>query len=108
MGKTVRHKARLVVKGYVQKHGIDYDEVFSRVARLESFKILITIAAQENWELHHIEVKTAFSNGDIKEVIYITQPKGFLISGKEDYTLKLQKGLILPKTSAESLELKIK
>ena len=60
MGKIVRHKARLVVKGYAQKHGIDYDEVFSPVARLESIRILISIAAKENWEMHHLDVKTAF------------------------------------------------
>ena len=53
----------LVVKGYTQKHGIDYDEVISLVARLESIRIQISIAAQENWELHHLDVKTAFLNG---------------------------------------------
>ena len=85
MGKVVRHKARLVVKGYAQKQGIDYDEVFSPIARMESIKILIAIAAQENWELHHLDVKTAFLNREIKEDIYINQPKGFLIKGKEDH-----------------------
>ena len=60
MGKTVRHKASLVVKGYVQKHGIDYNEVFSPIVRLESIRILIAIAAQENWELYHLDVKIAF------------------------------------------------
>ena len=58
------------MKGYVQKHGIDYDEVFSPVAKLESIKILIAIATQENWELHHLDVKTAFLNGEIKEDLH--------------------------------------
>ena len=97
MRNIVRHKARLVVKGYAQKHGIDYDEVFSPVVRLEYIRILIAIAAQENWELHHLDVKIAFLNGEIKEDIYITQPEGYLINGKEDYILKLQKALYSPK-----------
>ena len=59
-GKILRYKARLVVKGYAQKEGIDYCEVFSPIARMESIRILIAIAAQERWELHHLDVKTAF------------------------------------------------
>ena len=60
------------MKGYAKKHGIYYDKVLSPVAKLE------------NWELHHLDVKTAFLNGEIKEDLYITQPKGFSIRGKED------------------------
>ena len=67
--------------------------MFFPVARLESIKILIAIAAQENWELHHLDVKTTFLNGEIKEDIYITQLECFLISGKEDHIQKLQKVL---------------
>ena len=92
-GKILRYKARLVVKGYAQKDGIDYGEVFSPVARMESIRILIAIAAQEEWELHHLDVKTAFLNGEIKEDIYISQPEGFKIKGKEDHILKLRKAL---------------
>ena len=72
------------MKGYAKKHGIYYDKVLSPVAKLESIIILITIAAQENWELHHLDVKTAFLNGEIKEDLYTTQPKGFSVRGKED------------------------
>ena len=60
---------------------------------MESIKILIAIHEQENWELHHLDVKTTFLNGEIKEDIYITQPESFLIKGKEDHILKLQKAL---------------
>ena len=60
---------------------------------MESIRILIAIAAQEKWELHHLDVKTAFLNGEIKEDIYITQPEGFEEKGKEDHILKLQKAL---------------
>ena len=92
-GRILRHKARLVVKGYAQKEGINYSEVFSPVARMDSIRILIAIAAQEEWELHHLDVKTAFLNGEIKEDIYITQPEGFEVKGKEDHILKLKKAL---------------
>ena len=92
-GRILRDKARLVVKGYAQKEGIDYGEVFSPVARMESIPILIAIAAQEEWELHHLHVKTAFLNGEIIEDIDITQPEGFEVKGKEDHILKLQKAL---------------
>ena len=90
-GKILRYKERLVVKGYVQKEGIDYGEVFSPVARMESIRILI--AAQERWELHHLDVKMTFLNGEIMEDIYITQPEGFEVKGKEDHIVKLQKAL---------------
>ena len=95
MRKVVRSKARLVVKGYSQKEGIDYGEVFSPVARMESIRILIAIAAQEKWELHHLDVKTTFLNGKIKEdiYIYISRHEGFKIKGKEDHILKLKKAM---------------
>ena len=81
------------MKGFAKKYRIDYDEVFSLVATLESIRILIAIAAQVNWELHHLDVKTSFLNVEIDEDIYIIQLEGFLIKGKEDYALKLQKAL---------------
>ena len=92
-GRILRYKARLVVKGYAQKEGMDYREVFSHVARMKSIRILIAIAAQEEWELHHLDVKTAFLNREIKEDIYISQLEGFEIKGKEDHILKLRKAL---------------
>ena len=104
VGKIVRHIVRLVVKGYDQKQGIDYDELFSPVARIESIRILIAIAVQENWELHHLDVKTAFLNGEIKEDIYITQPEGFFYQKKRGSYTETAKGLPRFKTSTESLE----
>ena len=92
-GRILRHKARLVVKGYAEREGISFWEIFSPVARMESIRILIAIAAQEEWELHHLDVKTSFLNGEIKEDIYISQPEGFKIKGKEDHILKLRKAL---------------
>ena len=60
---------------------------------MESIRILIAIDVQENWELHHLDVKTAFLNGEIEEDIYIAQLEGFSIKGKEGHILKLQKAL---------------
>jgi hypothetical protein len=88
-----KHKARLVVKGYAQQHGIDYDEVFAPVARLDSVRLLIALAAHEGWEVHHMDVKSAFLNGDLQEEVYVEQPAGFVIAGKEHKVLKLHKAL---------------
>ena len=92
-GDITRHKAQLVAKGYSQKKGKDFDEVFSPVARAESIRILIALAAQLEWDLHHLDVKSAFLNGEIKEEVYVHQPEGFIKKGKEDYVLRLRKAL---------------
>ena len=91
--EITRYKARLVAKGYSKKRGIDYDEVFSPVARAEFIQIVIALAAQFKWNLHHLDVKSAFLNGKIEEEIYVDQPAGFIKEGKEDYVLKLKKAL---------------
>jgi hypothetical protein len=66
-----KHKARLVVKGYAPCHGIDYDEVFAPVAQLDSVRLLIALMAHEGWEVHHMDVKSAFLNGDMQEEVYV-------------------------------------
>lgn len=70
-GKVVRHKARLVVKGYAQKKGVDYDEVFAPVARMETIRTLLALAAHQRWEVHHMDVKSAFLNGDLEEEVFV-------------------------------------
>jgi transposase InsO family protein len=92
-GKVIKHKARLVAKGYVQRQGVDFEEVFAPVARVDSIRLLIALAAHESWEIHHMDVKTAFLNGDLKEEVYVAQPPGFEIEGKEQKVLKLHKAL---------------
>lgn len=89
----MRHKARLVVKGYAQRHGIDYDEIFAPVARMEAMRLLIALAAHEGWEVHHMDVKSALLNGDLQEEVFVEQPPGFLITGKEHQVYKLHKAL---------------
>ena len=92
-GSINKYKARLVAKGYVQRHGIDYDEVFAPVARIETIRLVIAIAAANGWEIHHLDVKTAFLHGELKEEVYVSQPEGFEIKGKEDKVYKLMKAL---------------
>jgi hypothetical protein len=92
-GAVVRHKARLVVKGYAQRHGIDYDEVFAPVARMEAVRLLLALAAHEGWEVHHMDVKTAFLNGDLQEEVFVVQAPGFAQPGQEHKVFKLHKAL---------------
>lgn len=73
-GKIQKYKARLVAKGYVQRYGIDYEEVFAPVTRLESVRLLLALAAKNGWEVHHLDVKSAFPNGEIQEEVYVCQP----------------------------------
>ena len=92
-GEVIKHKARLVVKGYSQRKGIDYEEVYAPVVRFETIRLLIALAALKGWQIHHLDVKSAFLNGEINEVILVKQPKGFLVKGKEGYVLRLKKAL---------------
>lgn len=92
-GVVTKHKARLVAKGYVQQQGVDFDEVFAPVARLESVRLLLAHAASKGWPVHHMDVKSAFLNGDLQEVVYVTQPPGFIVAGEEHKVLRLSKAL---------------
>ena len=89
----VRYKARLVAKGYAQKEGIDYNEVFSPVVKHSSIRILLALVAQLDLELVQMDVKTAFLHGDLEEEIYMVQPEGFKVAGKEHEVCKLHKSL---------------
>lgn len=82
-GSINKHKSRLVAKGYIQRHGIDYEEVFVPVARIETVRFILGLAASRGWEVHHLDVKTAFLNGDLKETVYVSQPEGFEVKGSE-------------------------
>jgi hypothetical protein len=64
-GAVVRHKVRLIIKGYTQHQGIDYEEVFTPVARMEAIWLLLALAAREAWQIHHMNVKMMFLNGDL-------------------------------------------
>src|SRR6185312_2692389 len=92
-GEVTKHKARLVAKGYVQQPGIDFDEVFAPVARIESVRLLLALAAQEGWPVHHMDVKSAYLNGELQEEVYVRQPPGFVVEGQEDKVLRLDRAL---------------
>jgi Reverse transcriptase (RNA-dependent DNA polymerase) len=88
-----RYKMRLVVKGYRKKVGIDYDEVFALVARIKTIRLLISQAAQNEWLVHQMDVKSAFLNGVLKEKVYVEQPLGYIKLRKEHKVLRLKKAL---------------
>jgi len=72
-GEVVKHKARLVAKGYVQKQGVDFEEVFAPVARLDTVRLLLAMAANRGWQVHHLDVKSAFLNGELEEEVYVCE-----------------------------------
>lgn len=92
-GQVDRLKARLVVKGYKQKPGIDYFEVFAPVARMDTVRMIVALAAQNQWKIHQMDVKSAFLNGLLDEEVYVDQPVGYVQPGCEDKVLKLKKAL---------------
>ena len=92
-GTVQKHKARLVAKGYAQKSGIDYNETFAPVARLDTIRTLIALAAQKGWKLFQLDVKSAFLNGVLKEEVYVEQPEGFEVKNAGHKVYKLKKAL---------------
>jgi hypothetical protein len=79
-----------VVKGYSQSQGIDYEEVFAPVARLEVVRLLLVLAAHEEWEIHQMDVKSTFLNGDVNEEVFVLQPPIFVRTGSENQVLQSQ------------------
>ncbi|GJZ03056.1 retrovirus-related pol polyprotein from transposon TNT 1-94 [Tanacetum coccineum] len=92
-GIVSRNKARLVAQGYNQQEGIDYDETYAPVARLESIRILLAYACALDFKLFQMDVKSAFLNGFINEEVYVEQPPGFIDFEKPDHVYKLKKAL---------------
>lgn len=102
-----RYKARLVARGYSQRRGIDYHETFAPVVRHSSLRTLIALAAKLDLQIDQMDVKTAFLNGDLKEVVYMKQPNGFKQKGKEDYVCLLKKSLYGLKQAPRSWNMKL-
>jgi transposase InsO family protein len=90
---SIKYKARLVAQGFTQKPGVDFDETYSPVVRYASLRCLFALAAHYDWEVHHMDVKSAYLNGKLEETIYMRQPEGFVKAGQEHLVCKLQKGL---------------
>ena len=92
-GNVTRNRARLVAQGYSQVEGIDIDETFAPVARLESIRLLLGISCLLKIKLFQMDVKSAFLNGVIQEEVFVSQPKGFEDSNFPDHVYKLKKAL---------------
>ncbi|GJX22049.1 retrovirus-related pol polyprotein from transposon TNT 1-94 [Tanacetum coccineum] len=92
-GAVTRNKARLIAQGYNQQEGINYDETYAPVARLESVRILLAYAYALDFKLYQMDVKSAFLNGSINEEVYLAQPLGFIDFVKPNYVYKLKKAL---------------
>ena len=92
-GKITCYKARLVAQEFAQVPGEDCDETFSPAVKFDSIRTLIGLAAQNNWSIHQMDVTTAFLNGELSEEVYLEQPAGFIVSGREDQVCHLTKSL---------------
>ncbi|KAI3818972.1 hypothetical protein L1987_12794 [Smallanthus sonchifolius] len=92
-GTVIRNKARLVVQGFYQEEGIDYEEVFAPVARLEAIRMFLAYAAYIDFTVHQMDVKSAFLYGKVQEEVYVKQPPGFIDPNFPDRVYKLDKAL---------------
>ena len=92
-GNVERYKARLVAKGFTQREGIDYKETFSPVSSKDSFRTIMALVAHFDLELHQMDVKTAFLNGNIDETIYMVQPENFVSGDPKSMVCKLKKSI---------------
>src|ERR1044072_8819679 len=92
-GEIAKYKASLVAKGFLQKEGLDYGEVFAPVARMETIRLVVATASYFNWHIHQMDVKSAFLNGPLDEEVYVTQPPGFEHDAAKGKVYKLHKAL---------------
>ncbi|KAK2372692.1 putative mitochondrial protein [Trifolium repens] len=106
-GSIGKHKARLVARGFLQKPGLDYSEVFAPVARHETIRLVIAIAANRSWPLMHLDVKSAFLNGPLQEEVYVSQPPGFEKKNQEGMVYRLHKALYGLKQAPRAWNMKI-
>jgi hypothetical protein len=90
-GKVTRNKSRLVCKGHAEIEGIDFEETFALVARMEEIRLILSYACSKNVKVYQMDVKSSFLNGELEEEVYIEQPEGFQLSENIDYVCKLKK-----------------
>jgi len=93
----------LVAKGYRQQEGIDYDETFAPVARIQAIRMFLAYAAYKDFTVYQMDVKTAFLYGHLKEEVYISQPEGFVDQTKPDHVYILDKGAIWFEAGTEGM-----
>lgn len=99
--EVVRYKARIVAQGFTQCYGIDYDEVFAPVTKHTTLRVLLSLAAKKGMMLKHFDVRTAYLYGDIDEEIYMRQPPGYEVCGKEEVVCRLRRSIYGLKQSAK-------
>lgn len=92
-GEVEKHKAKFVAKGYSQKQGIDYKEVFAPVARWDTIRCIVVVAALKGWNVFQLDVKSAFLHGELTETAYVDQPLGYEKKGEEHKVYRLHKSL---------------
>jgi hypothetical protein len=102
-GQIEKHKARLVAKGFSQQPGIDYGEIFAPVARLDTVRTLLAIAAQHKWQVYQMDVKSAFLNGFLEEEVDVNQPPRFEVQEHPAKVYRLKKAFVWLKASSKSL-----
>ena len=92
-GTISRHKARLVARGFTQAYDIDYTETFSPVVRLNSIRVLLSLAVNQDWSLHQLDVSNAFLYGDLDEQVFMEQPPGYVAQGESSKVCRLRKAI---------------
>jgi hypothetical protein len=107
-GHIVRNKARLVCKGYAQVEGVDFEETFSPVARIEAIRMFLAFACYKKFKVYQMDVKSTFLNGDLEEEVYVEQPEGFFLTDKKDYVCQIKEISVWDKTGSKSLVLQIR
>ena len=89
----MRNKARLVCKGYSQQEGIDYEETYAPVARMEVVRMFLANVVNKKFKVYQMDVKSTFLNGELEKEVYIEQPKGFPVIEEKDMVCRLKKAL---------------
>ena len=92
-GQVDKDRAQLVAKGYNQQYGVDYAEVFALVARLDTIRVVLSLAVQKNWMVYRLDVKSAFLHAELNEEVFVTQPPGYEQQGHEKKVYMLKKAL---------------
>ena len=92
-GKIIRNKVRLVCKGYSQIEGIDFEETFAQVARVEAIRMFLAFSCSKRFKIYQMDIKSAFMNGELKREVYMEQLEGFNLAEGKDFVFKLKKKL---------------
>ena len=102
-GSLDKHKARLVARGFTQQPGVNFDETYAPTACMTTIRTLFSLAAHHQWPLYQMDVKSAFLNGVLDNEVYVEQPLGFTVPGKEDWVYRFTEGSIWPKASRQTV-----